>query len=229
MTSTPSADRRVVVLGLAAASSLLPPGHANAGASGPDSSLADQMADIEDRAAIEQLQYEFGYRLDAGDWTGAADLFTSTGELEFDGQGVYRGRDRITRFLALRAAGAPAYGKFWVTLQMQPLVTLAPDGRTAWARFRGLEMRGELHVNARWGEGVYENRYARDSGGWRYSRMQFFRTFLAEVKGGWAGAALPLAGEDKAFPPDQPPSRRYDSYPGVDIPPFHELQDLLRD
>ena len=97
----------------------------------------------------------------------------------------------------------------------------AEDGRTALARFRTLEFRGQFQVNSRWGEGVYENAYAKADGRWLFKRLHLYRTFLAEYAGGWAGAPLPLAGPDPALPPGRPPTVAYESYPGVFAPPFH--------
>lgn len=188
------------------------------------SQRAQQLADV---SAIKRLQRIYGFYIDKGQWDQAADLFADNGSIELGIDGVYVGRDRIRAYLsALRGShGGLVTGQLNIHMQLQPVVTLAPDGRTAKARWRDFAMEGEYRQWAQWGEGIQENEYVKEGGVWKIKRLHLYRTFLAPYKGGWA--ALKPSPADwrseaaRTFPADQPPTAVYTPYPDAFIPPFH--------
>jgi hypothetical protein len=60
-----------------------------------------------------------------------------------------------------------AEGRIYPHILFQPVVTLAPDGRTAQGRWRILAMLGGYGGSATWYSGVYENEYVQDAGVWK--------------------------------------------------------------
>ena len=177
-----------------------------------------------DRQEIERLHYMLGYYMDNSDWQSASLLFDENASFEMDGEGLYLGKARIAARLRLDGDG-PTRGRLAQTLMMQPLITLARDGRTARARFRGLEMQAEYQQQARWGEGVYENEYVKRDGVWKIARLHFIRTFRANYAGGWTDGALPLPGPRADLPADRGPSLVYPVYPAPYTPPLHKGAD----
>ncbi len=61
------------------------------------------MQRLEDQNAIEKLQRTYGYYIDKGLWSQAADLFAPDGELDIAGRGAYLGQAHVLAYL--RAIG----------------------------------------------------------------------------------------------------------------------------
>ena len=195
--------------------------------------LADQFARLRHRAEllsdldqIENLQAAYGYYFDKGRWADVAALFTAAGSFEYGQRGVYVSPAHIRRALTL--FGPEGQQKGWLNehMQLQPIVTVAPDGRTAKARWRGMIQLGRANQNGQWGEGTYENEYAKEAGVWKLSKLHFYLTGLTDYDAGWAKSAIPGDGPSAAIPPDRPPTEIYRSFPGVYIPPYDYLHPV---
>ena len=59
-----------------------------------------RLARLASHEAVERLQRAYGYYVDKGLWSAAADLFADDGTWEWGQSGVYRGRERIRAALA---------------------------------------------------------------------------------------------------------------------------------
>lgn len=187
--------------------------------------LERRRARLEDVSAIKRLQRQYGYYVDAGRWDAAADLFAADGSIEIARDGVYVGRDRVREYLHAFGEGRVglAEGQLNERMQLMPVVTVAPDGRTARARWRGLVMAGRHGRQALWGEGPYENEYVKRDGVWKIRRLHWFQTFVVPYEGGWvenvdANDGIYVSDE---LPPDEPPSFEYAPWPNTFLPPFH--------
>ena len=181
---------------------------------------------IEDRKAIERLQQQWGHYVSEGMAAEAAALFSDSpvASIEFAQQGVYIGRQRIAAFLA-KAIGVAA-GELRETPVMQPVIHVAPDGRTAKGRWRSLVMSGKFGEDGRWTEGPYENEYVKENGAWKIVTVYWYTTFSGSYDKGWHKEAYPAAGPLADLPPDQPPSEVYESFPGYYLPPYHYLHPV---
>src|SRR5690606_37473814 len=115
--------------------------------------LTQRVERLEGTRAIKKLQRAFGFYVDRGLWSDAADLFTNDGTLELGTDGVYAGKDRIRVYLKRLHGGQEGllYGQLneWVTLQ--PAISVANDGMTATARWRddGMPGQDEQHAESR--------------------------------------------------------------------------------
>jgi len=189
--------------------------------------LSSEVAQLEAARAIRNLQRAFGFYMDRGLWSEAADLFAEDGTVEIGMDGVYVGKARIRDYLRRLGGGQDGlrYGQLneWVTLQ--PLITVAADGRSARARWRDLGMLGDFGHMAYWRDGIYENDYVLEDGVWKIRALHLFVNFVAPYEGGWA--RLKPAAKDwrseaaRAFPPDRPPTANYRPFPEPQLPPFH--------
>jgi hypothetical protein len=183
---------------------------------------ADRIEDVRD---LKRLQRAYGYYVDQGMWSQAADLFEPQGTIEIGLDGVYVGQKRIGQYLFAYGGGREGLrrGQLNEHLMLQPVVHVAADGLTAKARWRALIMAGQLGESAFWGEGVYENEYVKQSGIWKISKLHWYQTFMVPYEGGWAKNTDSTGGiyVSKRLPPDRPPSERYEVWPGVYTPPFH--------
>jgi hypothetical protein len=201
-------------------------GHAMNAKLASELALLEQEADrIESAHDIRRLQRAYGYYLDQAMWDEMADLFTQNGTIEIGLDGVYVGQKRIREYLYALGGGRRGLkqGELKEHLQLQPVIDVAPDARTAQGRWRAFIMSGQLGESARWGEGPYEVEYARENGVWKISKLHWYQTFIVAYDGGWAknkdltnGIAV-----SKQLPPDRPPTERYGVWPEVYIPPFH--------
>lgn len=209
----------VVLLGLAPA---LTPVTSLAQTS-PEARLAafrERVARLEDQDAIENLQATFGYYFDKGLWQEAASLFTRNGTFEYGQSGVYIGQERIRRAMLLLGPEGLAQGYLNNHMQLQAVIVVAPDGKTATGRWQGMVMLAEPGANGIWGVGIYENTYVKEDGVWKIESLNFFPTAFTDYDKGWARSQLPLKGQSALFPPDRPPTYVYRALPGNFIPPF---------
>jgi hypothetical protein len=184
-------------------------------------SLRQRVSLLKDQDAVENLQAAFGFYFDKGLWGEVADLFAATGSFEYGQRGVYVGKEHIRRSLLLFGAEGPQPGTLNNHMQLQAVIDVAPDGRTAKGRFRGLVMLSRAGGSGQWGEGVYENDYVKEGGVWKIAKLHFYVTTFLDYDRGPQKGPIPLEGPSALYPPDKPPSEVYRAFPGVHVPPFH--------
>ncbi len=189
------------------------------------SRLESEAARLQDVSDLERLQRAYGYYLDAAQWDQMADLFADDGSIEIGLDGLYKGKERVRQYLHALGHGRVGltYGQLNTHMMLQPVIDVAPDGRTAKGRWRAFIMAGEYRKSALWGEGPYENDYVKENGVWKIAKLHWFQTFMVPYKGGWAknkdvNGAIYVS---RQLPPDAPPTERYETWPSVYIPPYH--------
>ena len=182
---------------------------------------------LEGIRAVKKLQRAFGFYVDRGLWSEAADLFADDGTIEIGLDGVYVGRDRIEEYLRRLHGGQEGliYDQLneWITLQ--PAISVADDGRSAIARWRDQGMLGQYKQHAEWRDGIYENAYEKGADGiWRIKSLHLYVNYVAPFEKGWArlkpGEGLAQSETSRSFPPDRGPTHQYRPFPDVQIPPF---------
>jgi len=183
--------------------------------------VARKVTLLEDQNAIENLQRSYGFYVDKAQWRDAADLFATDGTLEIGGRGVFVGRPRILQYLTWLSPDGLTRGKLFNHLQLQPIVDVAEDGKTAKGRWRFLVEVGEYQKSQIWGGGTYENEYVKENGVWKIKALHAYFRFYTPYADGWAKTALPNTRPEKDLPPDRPPTVVYDTYPSTYVAPFH--------
>jgi len=176
---------------------------------------------IEDQDAIENLQATYGYYFDKGLWDQAAALFTRTGRFEYGQRGVYVGPARIQKAMLLFGPQGLAAGHLNTHMMLQPYIVVAKDGKTATARWQGMMMLSKPGANGVWGVGLTNADYVKEAGIWKISSLHFYVTAQTDYDLGFTKSALPVEGPSALFPPDNPPTVQYRSFPGAYIPPFN--------
>jgi hypothetical protein len=176
---------------------------------------------LEDERAIENLQRSYGYFVDKAMWTETADLFAQDGTLEIGGRGVFVGKARILQYLNFLAPQGLTTGKLFNHLQLQPIITVAPDGMHAFGRWRFLSEVGDYGKSALWGMGTYENEYVKENGVWKIERLHAFFRMYTPYAEGWGKTAVRNTHPEKKLPPDRAPTVTYETYPATYIPPYH--------
>ena len=204
------------------------PARSGVGATAPPTlaTLAKRMADLSSRAQrlsdeieVTNLQHAYGYYVDRKMWDDVADLFATDGTMEIGLQGVYAGRTSIRR--GLNAFGRLAEGEINDHIHLQTIVTVMPDGRTARARGTEIGMTGTTGGRALWSQSIYENEFVKQDGVWKLKTMHIYPRFIVDAEKGWAKDAQPAPGPSREFPPDRPPTEKYEIYPRFHIAPLH--------
>lgn len=152
---------------------------------------------------IENLQNAYGYYAEKSLWSDVAKLFTTGGVLQMGDQ-QYKGKDRILGFLQSTGPEGPVKGALNSQLQLQPVIHVSADGRSARIRSRLLQLSRDAQGRPMWGAGIYENELRKENGVWKFSRLHFHRTWQVLYKGGWA---TPRPGDE--------------IFPSAHTPPFH--------
>jgi hypothetical protein len=212
----------VCAVAIAGLAPLIMPATASAQAS-PEARLAafrDRVARLEDQDAVENLQATFGFYFDKGLWNEAADLFARNGSFEYGLSGVYIGQAHIRRALLLFGPEGLSPGYLNNHMQLQAVIIVAQDGKTATGRWQGPVQLSEPGANGVWGVGIYENEYVKEGGVWKISKLHFYPMAFTDYDKGWARSLLPMKGQSAVFPPDKPPTKVYRSLPGNYLPPF---------
>jgi hypothetical protein len=210
-------------------SGIRPPANASAQIDAPAGSTSDDRAAnliaraqrLEDEAAVLNLQHDYGYHLDRGQWRQAANLFAPDGTREEGQSGVYVGRERIRLSLAQSGPEGLRAGQLNEHLQMEPIVHISPDGLRARGRIFELAFVGGAGQPARIVQNIQENEYVRRGDVWMILSMHSYTILDTDYEQGWAKSALPAAAVSATLPPDRPPSVSYEAYPKVYIPPLH--------
>jgi hypothetical protein len=180
-----------------------------------------EVARLEANQELENLQAAYGYYFDKNQWDQVAELFTEDATYEIGQRGVYKGKKRIRQALDLIGPAGAQPGLLNNELQLQPIIHVSKDGKTAKARWRTLEMKGESGKSGTWGEGIYENEYVLDGGVWKISKLHYYLTFRSDYDKGWSKGTLPIEKQSETLPPDAPPTEVYGALPEVYLPPYH--------
>jgi hypothetical protein len=138
--------------------------------------------------AVKRLQCAYGQYAEFGLWDDLADLFAS------DGTGHYPVGDlkkEDIRKLFINDIGEGKLGLpeglLYPHIMLQPVVTLAPDGKSAKGRWRVFTMLGFYGKNANWAGGVYENEYIKEDGVWKIKDLRFYLQYSGPYEqSGWA-------------------------------------------
>ena len=191
----------------------------------------------DDIQAVRTLQFKYGYFMDKCLFAEIVELFCEDAELRFMG-GIFRGKAGARRLYGGSSGlNGPADGILFEHIIAQDVVDIAPDGRTAYGRFRTF-LQGGVHETKKdappqipsqfWEAGIYENEYVKEGGVWKFKVFNYRVVYQANYETGWAHSAVaPLMVSNFAVPypqnprgPDEvgpPPAR----WPQAVVMPFH--------
>src|SRR5690606_5012349 len=109
------------------------------------------------------------------------------------------------------------FGRINMHMQLQPMITVNDDGRTAKGRWREWALLGNYEEHIEWGDAILENDYVKEDGVWKIGEMRFYTNFVAPYEGGWAKLA-PVRGDwstdvGRSFRPDEKSPVSYQPFP----------------
>jgi SnoaL-like domain len=199
-----------------------------------------ELADVND---IRRLHFVYGYYIDFNRADDVAELFADDGVIIFL-SGEYRGKAGAKRLYGTwfqnfftQGKVGPVDGFLLDHFQMQDIITVAPDRKSAKGRFRGLLMGGN-HESRKYKPeglpdqfyeaGIYENDYVREDGVWKIKRLDYMMQWQANYTEGWAKTTAHLQPLLQTFPenplgPDAlvPPEDRRQTWPHRQDVPMH--------
>ena len=182
------------------------------------------VARVKDFHELDNLTSAYGYYLDKNLWNSLADLFATDGSIELAQRGVYKGQKRVREFLLTvfgRGQEGPIAGRLGNHVQMQPVIHVAEDGKSAKIRVRMMQQLN-FGQRASMGGSIYENEAVKENGVWKFSVDHTYNTWTASYEGGWTkGVNGGVPGPSKDLPPDAPPTRVFNMFPVVYDIPFH--------
>jgi len=201
--------------------------------------LTNQVGILEDTQAIRKLHHIYGYYLDKCIYEEVVDLFAEDSEVRFM-RGIFKGKEGVRRLYIERFSqiftgkkNGPIYGFLLDHPQMQDVVDVASDRKTARARFRcsmqaGAHETAEPETRQWWEGGLYENEYVREDGIWKIKVLNYRPVFHATFEDGWAYTKpnfVPFFDEDDLRPgnpigPDEIDTKPV-LWPDIDVLPFH--------
>jgi hypothetical protein len=176
--------------------------------------------------AAENLATAYGYYIDEFAWDQTADLFSRDGWKELAYVGTYAGRERVRESMKRRYPNPKSPNFLTLHQTVQPVIHVAPDGRTAKVRVRLLQMGGPAGGEGSWLTGVYENTTVLEDGAWKLSGMDLDYVWQAPSRGGWVrvkeAPTAPPVNLATEFPPDRPLRGSIAApFPKVHTVPFH--------
>jgi hypothetical protein len=124
---------------------------------------------------IKRLQYSYAHYAESGLWYDLGDLFAANGVAHY-AQGDFRGPESLRKFYFQelgRGQLGLAEGRIYPHIMIQPVVTVAADGKTAKGRWHVIAMLGSYGASASWAGVVYENRYLFEDGVWKISELSY--------------------------------------------------------
>jgi hypothetical protein len=184
-------------------------------------SLQFEATKLSDHDDIENLQRIYGFYLDKGLWSEATALLSDDAELEIQGRGIFRGRDRILAYLRAVGPEGLTSGRLYDHMMLQPITHVDAQGETAkgrWHVFAQLAMTGKFHE---WETGVLETEYRKDAGKWKIRRLHFYPTMITPYEQGWGKTSLASSRFEPQLAPDVASRGPASNYDTAFVTPFH--------
>jgi SnoaL-like protein len=205
--------------------------------------LEKQVGALEDIHAIRRLQHAYGYYLDKCLYDEVVALFADDGEVRFMGA-VFRGKAGLRRLYCDRfrrnfthGVNGPVPGFLLDHPQLQDIVDVAPDRKTAKGRFRYIMQAGSHETRPGgpgrlpqqwWEGGLYENEYVNEGGVWKIRVCGNVCVFQGTFEQGWAhwprhpGPFFAKAFPEDPFGPDEIVTEPQPvMWPDTSVLPFH--------
>lgn len=174
--------------------------------------LSARLERLEGLRAAKRLQIAYANYSQFGLWDEMAALFARDAVLAY-GPDTVRGRAAIARYFRDRFGGGTAGlppGQLHTQLVLDPVVTIAADGRSARGRWHEVSMLGGGD-DARWAGGIQENEYRLEDGVWKIARLHHSAMYAGSYADGWRNLEADLKPVATHFTPDQA---------GAPIPPL---------
>ncbi|MCW3835630.1 nuclear transport factor 2 family protein [Sphingomonas canadensis] len=204
-------NRRTLLLAGTAALVAGPGAVLRAAEPAPSPPSAAELAALEGRAAgiravreVKRLQHAWAQFAEAGQWAEMAALVAEDAELSVP-PAVVKGRAAIHAWIVETMGGGAKHlapGRLNVRLFLSPVITLAPDCRSAKGRWHEVAMTGEHGARADWAGGIHENDYVVEDGAWKIKALRYHPQFAGPYQPGWRNVAAEVPLVPYHYTPD---------------------------
>ncbi|MFC1942467.1 nuclear transport factor 2 family protein [Chloroflexota bacterium] len=188
--------------------------------------LEDKLRVYEDIEEIKRLQRIYGFYLEHWMSQEIVDLFSDdpSVSVEMSISGVFTGKEGIKRYFF---GTKPTPEFLHQVLQVQPVIDITPDGKSAQGRWYGWGLMAIPMGDGIWegyNNGLYECEYVKEDGKWKFKKIHWNRIFMAPYSEGWVKPERKVTGDPVAqpnrFKPDLP-TTTHNPYPSGITVPFH--------
>lgn len=178
---------------------------------------------LHDQDEIENLQRIYGYYVDKQLWTQAANLFTDDVQYEIAGRGTYVGKSAASAYLHAIGPESPQPGRLYDQMQLQPIVNVDPDRKTARGRWRVFIQAAQAGKFHEWGMQIAENQYRNEGGVWKISRITLYPVMFTPFDAGWGKTINGQSSFEPSLPTTTAAGRDTPPGPGAILTsaPFH--------
>jgi hypothetical protein len=190
--------------------------------------LTNQLRTLQDIEEIKTLQRAYGYYLEHWMFQEIIDCFADSPDAAFDSfpGSTYLGKEGVIRYFGHFKEPHPEF--LHQLMQVQPVIDVAPDGKTAKGRWYGY---GPLAIPSGKGvresihSGTYENEYVKEGGKWKILKLRWKINYTTTPGEGFVKPERAAVAEPMSFSnmpkPDTPRKDLDARYPSGYIFPFH--------
>ena len=183
--------------------------------------LQRRVDDMNEQDRILNLQSAYGYYADRKMWDDVVDLFATDGVVQVGGQGIWRGKAGVRRWLEAMGPQGLSHGQLNDRVQNDVIVTIAPGGHEAFARGIELGMLGEADQEKGWWEiATFHNRFVKEDGVWKVREMRRFVQMKTDIFAGWGSSRIVDPAPTGAHAPDAAVPAADVAPPGLAMPAF---------
>ncbi|HSW56916.1 MAG TPA: nuclear transport factor 2 family protein, partial [Dehalococcoidales bacterium] len=157
-------------------------------------SQAGRLQEIEDINAIKQLQRKYGYYVQHMLRDEIVDCFADSPDVRLNWlEGVWKGKEGVKTYFR---EGTPPPGFLHQVMQIEGVITLEPDGRTArgrWYAFGGINIPSPS--DGKWRQsfcsGTYEFGYIKQNGIWKILTVDWMINYSVSIpQEAWSGPEM---------------------------------------
>lgn len=142
---------------------------------------------LNDEDRVRSLQSAYGYYTDRKMWDDVVDLFAKNSVVEIGGQGIWRGKSGLRRWVNSFGPAGLTHGQLNDQVQMDVTVTITDGGNEAWARGIDLGMLGEADSEQGWWQvSSFLTRFVKEDGVWKIRELRRFPMMKTDIFQGWA-------------------------------------------
>ena len=176
---------------------------------------------MNDEDRVRNLQAAYGYYADRKMWDDVVDLFASDGVVEISGQGIWKGKAGVRRWLESIGKQDLSHGQLNDRLQHDVTVAIAQGGNEAFARGLEFGMLGEADQEKGWWEvATFHTRFVKEDGMWKIRELRRFVVMKTDIFQGWGKNRITDPAPTGANKPDAPVPAADAAAPGLAMPAF---------
>ncbi len=200
--------------------------------------LERKIQKICDYEEIDRVEKNYGYYLDHRLFDKVVDLFCEEPDsVQINNRGKFYGREGLERFFIkyMKAKKREnTYGWMVIHHQLQPVITITPDGQSAKGRwiylgFAAREADGSMGqatsldaLKSVVAHGVYENEFVKEHGKWKFKKVQMSCHFNSFIDEGWT--SVPVTDLTQSDLADGPVTFLH-PYPELELLPLHWIDE----